>query len=257
MCSVACWAAFARGTGVSGSRGLTDVHAFVSNPFEFVYREMRWVVVDLLCVRRAEPDAIRHVPPFFGWLQRVIARTAWRRCFDMRSNAHDNDFAIITKCRPRGNGADSLDSSRRGRHRPASVISFLSKTRRALLTVEPSSLFPSHTWNEVDKPFTAVVAADDQRRPLFQPDRELPQEPKIFNFYMLDTHLALLPIPCLRSQSNSARHRNRRGVWLTFTTKREDPLFVRHRYQPAVQHDNSYRLRLHCFCFRSHVLVAA
>ena len=48
---------------------------------------------------------------------------------------------------------------------------------------------------EIDGHFIAVVAADDQSRPLFQQNHELSQETRIFNFYMVDTHLALPPFP--------------------------------------------------------------
>lgn len=69
---------------------------------EFVDREMNRIVIDLLCMCRAQPDAIRCVLPLFGRLQRDIAGAAWRRCLDVGSNADVDDLGAIAKRRAGG-----------------------------------------------------------------------------------------------------------------------------------------------------------
>jgi hypothetical protein len=75
---------------------------------------------------------------------------------------------------------------------------------------------------EIDSRLAAVAATYDQRRPLFQPDRELPQEPKIFNFYMLDTHLTLPPFPVSEARAITLAIATV-GVWLALANQRTIP----------------------------------
>src|SRR3546814_15850129 len=69
---------------------------------------------------------------------------------------------------------------------------FFLMLRRPPRSTRTDTLFP---YTTLFRSLAAVVAPDDERRSLFQPYRDMPQKPEVFDLDMFDSHL--IPTPQL------------------------------------------------------------